>query len=135
MSPSHHMRTRLAHAGIRPTRHRLALADMLLSGPDRHVTAEDVWDESRAIGLGMSLATVYNTLNQFVECGLLARTSVSQQRTLFDTNTTPHHHAYDATTGQVYDLPAGAVRATIADGTLPDGVQVDGIDVVVRVKS
>ena len=135
VSKSHPMRPRLVEAGVRPTRHRLALAALLLSGADRHVTAEEVWDESRDAGLGMSLATIYNTLNHFVDHGLLARTNVSPQRALFDTNTSPHHHAFDETTGAVYDLPAHAVAATIADGHLPDGVRVDAIDVVVRLKS
>jgi Fur family iron response transcriptional regulator len=128
------MRPRLEAAGVRPTRHRLALAALLLDGPDRHVTAEEVWDEARASGLAMSLATIYNTLNHFVEFGLLTRTHLSPARALFDTNTTPHHHAYDAATGTVYDLPADAVTTTIADGFLPEGVTVDAVDIVVRLK-
>lgn len=135
MSTPPTMRARLTEAGVRPTRHRLALAERLLGGPHRHVTAEDVWDESRDAGLGMSLATVYNTLNHFVEHGLLGRANLSPQRTLFDTNTTPHHHAFDATTGQVFDLPSHAVAASVTEGFLPDGAQIEAIEVVVRLKS
>ena len=56
---------RLAAAGLRPTRQRMALARLLFAGSDRHVTAEALHDEAEGAGVRVSLATVYNTLHQF----------------------------------------------------------------------
>ena len=62
---------KLRAAGLRPTRQRIELAAHLFRGPDRHVTAEDLHDEVVTSGIKVSLATVYNTLHQFTEAGLL----------------------------------------------------------------
>src|SRR5687767_10876039 len=62
---------RLHAAGLRPTRQRLALAKILLESGDRHVTAEELHSEARRNGIAVSLATVYNTLHQFTDAGLL----------------------------------------------------------------
>jgi len=62
---------RLRDAGLRPTRQRMGLASLLFGGPCRHVSAEELFAEAAASGVKVSLATVYNTLNQFVAAGLL----------------------------------------------------------------
>src|SRR5690606_18652792 len=92
---------RLKQAGLRPTRQRLALAKLLFDGPerpgaehggcDRHITAEQLHDEAVSIGQPVSLATVYNTLHQFTEAGLLREVVVEPGRSYFDTNVSDHH--------------------------------------------
>src|SRR5262249_2731190 len=62
---------RLRQAGLRPTRQRLCLARLLFEPGDRHVTAEQLHSEANAARVEVSLATVYNTLHQFTEAGLL----------------------------------------------------------------
>ncbi|HEX2647790.1 MAG TPA: transcriptional repressor, partial [Candidatus Dormibacteraeota bacterium] len=57
---------RLRAARLRPTRQRLALARLLLENGNRHVTAEQLHSEALAAGIPVSLATVYNTLHQFI---------------------------------------------------------------------
>ena len=57
--------TRLREAGLRPTRQRVALARLLFEGDHRHVTAESLHAEVKATRMPVSLATVYNALNQF----------------------------------------------------------------------
>jgi Fur family iron response transcriptional regulator len=61
----------LRGAGLRPTRQRVALAGLLFSEGDRHVSAETVFEEAITARVSVSLATVYNTLNQFTRAGLL----------------------------------------------------------------
>ena len=117
----------LAH-GVRPTRHRRELARLLLDGRDRHVTAEQVFQEAAAAGTGMVLATVYNTLHQLSEAGLLAERVLAPGRVIYDTNTSDHWHTLDEATGEVRDLPAGEVRG------LPDDLDVTRVEVVVRVR-
>ena len=62
---------RLKRHGLRPTRQRLALVKILFDRGDRHVTADNLRDEAAAAGVRVSLATIYNTLNQFTAAGLL----------------------------------------------------------------
>ena len=122
----------LRRHGLRPTRQRLALARLLFAGADRHVCAETLYKEALRGGARVSLATVYNTLRQFTDAGLLREVMVDPNRSHFDTNTTEHHHLYFEETGRLEDLDAGAVRLV----GLPDppaGTKIGRVDVVVRV--
>lgn len=123
---------RLAAAGLRPTRQRLALARLLFADGNRHVTAEMMHDEARKAGQKMSLATVYNALNQFTAAGLL-RTLSLDSTTIFDTNLSPHQHMLDVSHGVLVDLVPGAVKVD-ATGSLPPGYALEGIDVIVRAR-
>src|SRR5258705_6114271 len=78
---------RLKHAGLRPTKQRIALGVLLFGGGDRHVTAEMLHDEAVRDAIPVSLATVYNTLHQFTEAGLLREVAIEGAKTFFDTNT------------------------------------------------
>lgn len=126
-------RAKLAAAGVRPTRQRVALAALLFGKGCRHVTAETLHAEAAGAGARVSLATVYNTLNAFVEAGLLRQVAVDAGRVCFDTNTSSHHHFFDAATGSLVDIPAASVRV---DGlpAAPAGSEIDRVDVIVRLK-
>lgn len=124
---------RLRGAGLRPTRQRLALAKLLFDGGDRHVTAEQLHGEALSARVRVSLATVYNTLHQFVTTGLLREVVVDPGRSYFDTNSDDHHHFYFTDSGRLQDIPSDSV--TVAD--LPDapaGTAVDRVDVIVRLR-
>lgn len=82
---------RLKRVGLRPTRQRLALAGLLFGDSYRHVTAEALHAEAAEAGVRVSLATVYNTLHQFVKVGLLDEVVVDPGKSYFDTNTAEHH--------------------------------------------
>ena len=124
----------LKAAGLRPTRQRLSLAKLLFSGEEnRHVTAEEVHAEAIAAGTPVSLATVYNTLNQFTGAGLLREIVVEPGRTYFDTNTTDHHHFLFESDGRLHDLPAEALNlGKLPD--LPEGTELNRVDVVIRLR-
>lgn len=128
--PVHEM---LLAAGLRPTRQRLALAELLFRGCDRHVTAERLYDEALAADLSVSLATVYNTLHQFTHAGLLREIAVDGARVYFDTNVSDHHHFLLEEDGELYDIPGS--RLTVANlPTPPKGLRIDRVDVVVRLR-
>ena len=84
----------LRAVGLRPTRQRIALAKLLFSGLDRHVTAESLLAEATEKNVKVSLATVYNTLHQFTNAGLLREIIVDASRCYFDTNVSEHHHFF-----------------------------------------
>src|ERR1700739_2250666 len=98
---------RLRAVNLRPTRQRLALARLLLENGERHVTAEQLHGEALAAGIGVSLATVYNTLHQFTHSGLLHEVVVEPGRSYFDTNTSDHHHFFCEVTGKLQATPGG----------------------------
>ena len=122
---------RLRTAGLRPTRQRLALAHLLFDAGNRHVTAEILHTEVMSTGMRVSLATVYNTLHQFTEAGLLREIVVEAGRSYFDTNTSVHHHFFHERTGSLSDIP----DQQISIGTLPEapeGKRIKSVDVIVR---
>jgi Fur family iron response transcriptional regulator len=125
--------SRLRGAGLRPTRQRLALAGLLFDGDDRHVTAEQLHDEAVAAVIPVSLATVYNTLHQFTNAGLLREVVVEPGRSYFDTNIDDHHHFFCESTGMLQDIPGAAVMV----GQLPHapaGTEISRVDVIIRVR-
>lgn len=123
----------LRQAGLRPTRQLVALARVLFEGEHRHVTAESLHAEAKANRMPVSLATVYNTLNQFRDAGLLREVVVAPGRSYFDTNTGHHHHFFVETDGELLDFPSDEV--TIAGlPAPPDGTRLSRIDVIVRVR-
>jgi len=123
----------LRMAGLRPTRQRIALAELLFAGPHRHVSAEELHAEASATRVNVSLATIYNTLHQFQEAGLLREVAIDASRSYFDTDTSDHHHFYLEDEQRVVDIPA----TSIVIGGLPaapEGMVVTHVDVIVRVK-
>lgn len=101
----------LRSAGLRPTRQRQALGDLLFDGRHRHVTAEVLHGEARQAGISVSVATVYNTLHQFTQVGLLREVVVDGSKTHFDTNTSNHHH-FLFEDGSIVDIPDGQLQVS-----------------------
>ena len=122
----------LRAAKLRPTRQRLALARMLFDKGDRHVTAEQLHGEAQAASIRVSLATVYNTLHQFIAAGLLREVVVDPGRSYFDTNVSDHHHFFHEETGRLQDIPGE--RLGVAELPAPPaGTQIRRVDVIIRV--
>ena len=122
---------RLKDSGLRPTRQRLALAKLLLEKGDRHLTAEQLHAEAIGAKVRVSLATVYNTLHQFRQAGLLRELAIDGTKAYFDTNTSNHSHFFDEQTGNLIDIPDDAIRIEGLPQP-PEGMKVSHIDVVVR---
>ena len=123
---------RLRACGLRPTRQRLALARLLFGGCDRHVTAEALHSEALGAQVPVSLATVYNTLHQFTEAGLLREIVVDAGRSYFDTNISDHHHFFHQRTGVLADIP-GADVVVAQLPSPPAGTKIHRVDVIVRI--
>jgi Fur family iron response transcriptional regulator len=124
---------RLRKARLRPTRQRLALAQLLFSKGDRHVTAESLHAEALGAGVRVSLATVYNTMHQFTQSGLLREVTVDGSRVYFDTNTGDHHHFYCEDDGMLIDIDSAGIQVAGVPAP-PPGSEVDRVDVIVRLK-
>jgi Fur family iron response transcriptional regulator len=132
-SPEKDTALRLRAAGLRPTRQRVELAGLLFRDGDRHLTAENLHAEAQEFGIKVSLATVYNTLHQFTEAGLLRQVVVDAARSYFDTNIGDHQHFYCEDEGRLIDI-AGDTIAVAGVPTPPRGTEIERVDVVVRVR-
>jgi Fur family iron response transcriptional regulator len=123
----------LRDVGLRPTRQRMALGWILFGKGDRHITAEMLYEEATKAKVPVSLATVYNTLHQFTEVGLLRQVAVDGSKAYFDTNVSDHHHFFIEDRNDLVDIP----RVDVMAGTMPpvpEGYEIAHVDVVVRLK-
>ncbi|MES2194974.1 MAG: Fur family transcriptional regulator [Pseudomonadota bacterium] len=123
----------LQRAGLRPTRQRLMLARFLFSGGGRHVTADMIYTEAAAANVPISKATVYNTLHQFTEAGLLRQIGVDGSKSFFDTNPGAHHHFFVDHEDRLLDVPAPGVEIELLPQPLP-GYVISRVDVIVHLR-
>ncbi|MCR4377995.1 MAG: transcriptional repressor [Rhodospirillales bacterium] len=130
MRPYAQVLEQLRTAGLRPTRQRLALAKLLFENGPRHMTAEALHVEAQKAAIRVSLATVYNTLHQFTEAGLLREIVVDTSRSYFDTTTYEHGHFYHEGSGLLMDIEDQVQLAHMPN--LPAGTKISGVDVVIR---
>lgn len=116
--------------GIKPSAQRVAVAEYVL-GTREHPSADTVLERVRKSFPMISRATVYNTLNLFVERGLLQQLQLTGGGVVFDPKTEPHHHFIDDETGDIYDIPWESLQVRGVDG-LREDFEVDGYQVVMR---
>src|SRR6266571_4470467 len=129
----HDVKAMLRRVGLRPTRQRMSLGWVLFSKGDRHVTAELLYEEATRAKVPVSLATVYNTLHQFTEAGLLRQVAVDGSKTYFDTNVSEHHHFFVEGEHALLDIP-GAQGIVDKLPAAPEGYEIARVDVVVRLR-
>ncbi|MBO0751368.1 MAG: transcriptional repressor [Bradyrhizobiaceae bacterium] len=123
----------LRRVSLRPTRQRMALAWILFSRGNRHVTAEMLHDEAIKAKVPVSLATIYNNLHQFTETGLVQQVAVDGSKAFFDTNTAAHHHFFLSGEHDLVDIPGDEVVL----GKMPEpppGYEITRVDVVIRLR-
>ena len=121
-------------AGLRPTRQRVALAELLVGdGQHRHVTAESLFDSAKSAGAPVSLATVYNTLRAFCDAGLVQEVTVDGSKSYFDTNTHDHPHFFWEDEAGLSDAPSDQLVITRVPDA-PEGYAIAAVDVVIRLR-
>ena len=123
---------RLQACGIRVTAQRLQIAELLLSSP-QHLSAEQITEKLRLMGLGVSKATVYNTLNLFASRGLIRPLSLDDTRSWFDSNVEPHYHFHNEVSGELTDVGLPEVQFSRLPAP-PKGMEVAGVDLVIRLR-
>ena len=131
--PMSKVKAKLRDVGLRPTRQRIMLGWMLFAKGHRHVSAEVLFEEATRARASLSLATVYNTLRQFSEAGLIRQVHVGAGKAYFDTNTGEHHHFIIKGEDEVFDME----EAQVEIGALPQaptGFAIAGVDVIVRLR-
>lgn len=123
--------TQLKSTGVQPSAQRVAIAEYILT-TEEHPSADQVWERVRERFPMVSRATVYNTLNLFVEKGLLRELVLAEGRSVFDPNVEPHHHFIDESSGTIIDVPWGALKVSNIESL--KGLAVHDYQVVMRGK-
>lgn len=124
---------RLRSAGIPPTLQRIAIAEVLFARPV-HLSAEQVLARVRIQMPEVSRATVYNTLKLFREKKMVRELVIDPERVFYDSNTAPHYHIFDVSTGELSDVAADELRV-VGTPELPEGLELEEVDVIIRVRS
>ncbi|HET7923054.1 MAG TPA: Fur family transcriptional regulator [Gammaproteobacteria bacterium] len=130
--PEHALAAHLTAHGVIPTAQRLQIAEVMLCRP-QHLSAEQILAAMKRNGVRVSKATVYNTLKLFSEKGLVREVVVDPNRMFYDSTTGPHHHFYNADTGELADIPPQDVQIARLPA-LPPGTREDGVEVIVRLR-
>ena len=119
--------------GITPTHQRIEIALALFSRCE-HLSADQVMAIVNERHSETSKATVYNTLNLFLEKKLIREVIVDPSKVFYDPNTSAHYHMYDVESGKLTDIDAADVRVSGLP-PLPAGMVTEGMDIVVRVRA
>ena len=124
---------KLSNIGIRPTKQRMILAKLLFENGDRHISAEEIFDELKKDNRKISLATIYNTLKQFTDIGLLREINIDQKKSIYCTNHDPHYHLYIEDENKIIDIPQKNIDLNIPQ--IPACLSLHNIDVIVRINT
>lgn len=130
--PVSDLKDKLRRVGLRPTRQRISLGWLLFAKGDRHITAEMLYEEAMRARVPVSLATVYNTLHQFTDAGLLRQLAADGSKSYFDTNTTEHHHFFVEGDEELIDMPLDIEVGELPEA--PPGMEIARVDVIVRLR-
>lgn len=123
----------LENNNIRPTKQRIVLAKLLFEKGQRHISAEELYDEVKQNNRKISLATIYNTLKQFSSLGLIREIVVDQSKSLYCTNNESHYHLYIEDEGKIIDIPTKNIDLNIP--SIPACLKLHNIDVIVRIRT
>ena len=124
---------KIEESGIIPTKQWRVLAKILFEKGNRHISAENLFDEVKREDRKISMATIYNTLKQFTNLGLIREIVVDKNKSLYDTNNKPHYHLYIEDEGKVHDIPTDNINLNLP--SVPACLNLHNIDVIVRVRS
>ena len=124
---------KLSNNGIRTTKQRMILAKLLFENGDRHISAEELFDEVKKEDRKISLATIYNTLKQFRNLGLLKELVIDQNKSIYCTNHDAHYHLLIEDENKIIDIPQKNIDLNIPQ--IPACLSLHNIDIIVRVRT
>ena len=124
---------KLSNNGIRPTKQRMILAKLLFEKGDRHISAEQIYEEVKKENRKISLATIYNTLKQFKNIGLLKELVIDQNKSIYCTNHGSHYHLLIEDENKIIDIPQKNIDLNIPQ--IPACLSLHNIDIIVRVRT
>ena len=136
MSKNPDFTDKLRSLGLRPTKQRLKICEVLFDRDKTfHFTINDLAkDISEQLNEKISLATVYNTVHAFKNKGYLKEISINSDKSYFDTNTTNHHHFFDQDTNELIDCNDEVIETPKIKKNIL-GKKINSVEVLVKVAS
>ena len=128
------VRNKLRGVGLRPTEQRIAILELLFENENVHVSAALVNEKLIRKNKHISLATIYNSLNEFEKKGILKKVLVDKEKMWFDTNLEHHHHFYDEEKDLLTDISEKEITFSKFP-KLPQGKSIKSLNIIVKVKS
>ena len=127
---------KLRSSGLRPTKQRLKICEVLFNRQETfHFTINDLAKSiSEKLKEKISLATVYNTVHAFKKKGYLKEISINSDKSYFDTNVNNHHHFFDEDTNQLIDCDDNHVETVKIKNNIT-GKKINSIEVLIKVAS
>jgi Fur family transcriptional regulator, iron response regulator len=127
---------KLRISGLRPTRQRLKICEVLFKRDSTfHFTINDLVKKiSVQLDEKISLATIYNTVHAFKNKGYLKEISINSDKNYFDTNTSAHHHFYDEDTNELIDCDENDLGTINVKNNIT-GKKINAIEVLIKVAS
>ena len=134
MSKKNEFIDKLRSSGLRPTKQRLKICEVLFDRDDTfHFTINDLAKNiSEVLNEKISLATVYNTVHAFKYKGYLKEISINSDKSYFDTNTTNHHHFFDEDTNELIDCDEKIIETPKIKRNIL-GKKINSVEVLVKV--
>ena len=134
MSPYNSAINILEKNGIRATKQRRVLAKLIFDKGKRHISAENLFDEVKKDERKISMATIYNTLKQFTNLGLIREIVVDQNKSLYCNNNQSHYHLYIEDEGKIIDIPKKNIDLSNIP-QIPACLNLHNIDIIVRIRT
>ena len=127
---------KLRKSGLRPTRQRLKICEVLFDRDTTfHFTINDLTKIiSEKLNEKISLATVYNTVHAFKNKGYLKEISINSDKSYFDTNTSVHHHFFDEDTNSLIDCDENDLDEIKIKKNIT-GKKISSVEVLIKVAS
>ena len=117
---------------LKVTDQRIAMIKLLFKNGAAHFTAEDIYEEVNEKKIKISLATIYNCLNQFKEFGIIKAIKVSSDKIYFDTNLKEHHHFFCVKSAKLIDVDTNKVKISKLP-KMPRGKKLKSVDVIINI--
>ena len=117
---------------LKVTEQRIAMVNLLFKNGAAHFTADDIYEEVRKKKIKISLATIYNCLNQFKEFGMIKAIKISSDKIYFDTNLEDHHHFFCIKSSRLIDVETNKVKISKLP-KLPRGKKLKSIEVIINI--
>ena len=121
----------LKKSPLKITKQRVDIIKILFKDGNNHFTAEDVHRKVEKLKLNISLATVYNCLNQFTEHEIINSVKTSCNKIYFDTNIKSHHHFFCRSSSQLTDIDSKDIQISKLP-KIPGGKKLESVEIVVN---
>ena len=119
---------------LRPTTQRIAIINYILQKHKVHITAAKLMTHLKNKNINISLATVYNNLNELADKGILKKFFVNNDKMWFDTNLQDHYHFYDSERDELIDIDKNEI-AISKHPEIPTGKIKDSINIIINLKN